>query len=113
MMYKTINVKNSFEFVHCWPEAPKSLYYLRTPHRHVFKIETSIEINHNNRDLEFITVQHDIRRFLHTTHFKQRSSCEDIAECIVRHLIQLYGERDIAVTVSEDGENGATVYYEK
>ena len=106
-----IDVHNSFEFVHCWPDAPNEMYYLRSPHRHVFHVYTHIEVLHNDRELEFIQVKHAIDYFLHNTHFAQESSCEDIAHRIAEYLMQQYGDRTISVSVFEDDENGATVFY--
>ena len=110
---RAIHTRNVFEFIHCWPEAPASVDYLRLPHRHQFYVYCSIEVEHDNRELEFITVQHSIDAFLNRAQFAQRSSCEDIAHEVAQWLVELYGERDIAVSVLEDDENGATVYYNK
>lgn len=108
-----ICVKNQFEMVHCWPEAPTNMYYLRTPHRHVMHITTHIEVSHNDRELEIIDVKHSIDYFLHNTHFELTTSCEMLAERIIEYVHGQYGDRDVQVTVLEDGENGATVRYFK
>lgn len=108
-----IDVKNQLEFVHCWPEAPTEMYYLRTPHRHMLNIMSTIEVLHDDRELEIIAVKHAIDYFLHNTHFELHTSCEMLASRIVDHLRQQYGDRDIIVRVLEDDENGATVTYFK
>ena len=108
----TILVKNTFEFVHCWPEAPDEVDYLRSPHRHLFAIESEIEVGHDDRELEFIMVQHSIKDFLHTPNrFALRTSCEQIARAVGDHIAEKYGEREIIVTVYEDNENGARVHW--
>lgn len=110
----TILVKNVLEAVHCWPEAPEEVVYLRSPHRHQFYIETEIEVNHDDRELEFIMVQHRIRDFLRNrATFAIRTSCEQIARAVAEHVLECYGPRNVTVTVREDNENGARVYFYK
>lgn len=108
-----IKVKNTFEMIHCWPEAPTEMYYLRTPHRHVMHVYTTIEVEHDDRELEIITVQHAIDYFLHNAHFALRTSCEQVAEDVINYVHSQYGDRRVVVTVLEDNENGATVAYYK
>ena len=110
-MQRRIRVQNQFELVHCWPEAPTDMYYLRTPHRHVMYVTSDIEVKHDDRELEIITVKHAIDYFLHNAHFELHVSCEMIAERIIEYLRSQYGERYMIVTVLEDNENGATVTY--
>jgi hypothetical protein len=38
-------------------------------------------------------------------------SCEMLAEDLINYIAEKYPGRQIAVEVSEDGENGATLYY--
>ena len=106
-----IRVKNVFEMIHCWPEAPTEMYYLRTDHRHMMHIYTSIKVDHDDRELEIIQVKHAIDYFLHNTHLERSTSCEMLAEKIIGYLRTQYGDRFIVVTVLEDDENGASVTY--
>ena len=92
-------------------EAPTAMYYLRTPHRHVMHIYTSIEVSHNDRELEIIDVKHSIDYFLHNTHFELHTSCEMLAERILDYIHSQYGDRSVQVMVLEDNENGAVVSY--
>ena len=108
-----IEVTNEIELVHCWPEAPTEMYYLRTPHRHMMHIRTKMQVMHNDRELEIISVKHALDYFLHNTHFELRVSCEMIAERIVDYLVSQYGDRAIMVRVLEDNENGAVVNHTK
>lgn len=110
-MQRHIKVKNQFELVHCWPEAPTDMYYLRTPHRHMMHVYSVLEVKHDDRELEIITVQHAIDYFLHNAHFELRVSCEMIAERVMEYLRSQYGNRYIVVSVLEDDENGASVTY--
>ena len=38
-------------------------------------------------------------------------SCEMISDELYMYIANRYPNRDIEITVSEDGENGATIYY--
>jgi len=38
-------------------------------------------------------------------------SCEMISDDLYEQISTRYPDRDIEITVSEDGENGATIYY--
>ena len=88
--------------------------FLGYPHRHIFHINVSIEVFHNDRDIEFIQFKRFCERLLHERvvdlNFK---SCEMISDDLYDKIASRYPERDIYTTVSEDGENGATIYYDK
>jgi len=108
-----------FEGLHCWPDAPESVAYLRDEHRHVFYVCVWIEVYHNDRELEFITVKHQLENLInehypHVNHIKRIfdlgcSSCEDIAKFLLDQIVKLYPDRAVEVSVSEDGENGSCV----
>lgn len=117
-MTTTITVKTSFEGIHCYPEAPVEVAYLREPHRHIFGVCVEVEVFDDDREIEFIMLKHRIDEYI----FKQcggrsvwymgRMSCEQVAKGIVRMLFESLSNptnRYIAVTIDEDGENGATV----
>lgn len=95
--------------LHCWPQAPVPVIYLRNAHRHVFAIETQISAEHNDRELEFITVQHEIQAHLNSTIYALSTSCEQLAQDIIQFIWGRYGARDIKCQVLEDGENGGIV----
>lgn len=115
-----ITVKTQFEGVHSYPDAPKEVYYLRTPHRHMFHVEAEIEVFHDDRELEFIMVKHCIDDFFDRNNHMGSTSCEMIAKELQDHLKQKYPiteemmlknrynhlDRKVNVRVSEDGENG-------
>lgn len=114
---KTIVVKTSFEGIHCWPEAPAEVKYLRQLHRHIFNVVVEIEVKHMDRELEFIMVKHKLNEWL-AEHFDSqgvwqmgRLSCEQVAWELVEKLSQQYGTRFIKVCVLEDGENGACIQW--
>lgn len=96
-----------FEAMHHWPDAPDHVYFLREHHRHIFYVMCIANVAHNNRDIEFITMKHDIEAYCSNLYDKQRigcTSCEMIAEDILERFPYLH-----SVTVSEDNENGAIV----
>ena len=86
--------------------------FLGTPHRHIFHFNVAIEVFHNDRDIEFI----QFKRWLENLYaggtlelnFK---SCEMISDDLYEQIATRYPNRVIEITVSEDGENGATIYY--
>lgn len=98
---------------HYWADAPKHRAYLAQSHRHVFHVEVSADVEHDDRDIEF----HDLRDEA-TSLFRGLTvskggdfgpqSCETLAR---RLAVRVAGNlaRPITVTVSEDGECGATV----
>jgi hypothetical protein len=86
--------------------------FLGYPHRHIFHFKVAIQVFHNDRDIEFI----QFKRWLENS-FKSGvmqldyKSCEMISDELYHYIANRYPERDIEITVSEDGENGATIYY--
>lgn len=113
-MLRSITCSTSFEGIHCWPEAPDDVAYLRNPHRHIFHIMAEIGVKHNDRDVEFIMAKHHIDAWikfqLHNGVYEMgRQSCEDVAELLVQWIENRYPKRSISVSVFEDGENGCTV----
>lgn len=96
-----------FEALHNWPECPfEEVAYLRDPHRHIFHIKAYKQVNHDDRDVEFIMLKHDISFYLRSTYPGKNigaKSCEMLAQ----ELILEFGLS--RCEVSEDNENGAIV----
>ena len=86
--------------------------FLGYPHRHIFHFRVAIQVFHNDRDIEFI----QFKRWLENS-FRDgvmqldHKSCEMISDELYMYIANRYPNRDIEITVSEDGENGATIYY--
>ena len=86
--------------------------FLGYPHRHIFHFKVAIQVFHNDRDIEFI----QFKRWLENS-FRDgvmqldHKSCEMISDELYLLIANRYPNRDIEITVSEDGENGATIYY--
>ena len=117
------------EGIHCYPAAatdPKlntageyDVSFLANPHRHIFHFRVSIDVFHNDRDIEFI----QFKRWLENLYTSHRSdansvlaldwkSCEMIADDLYIQIAQRYPERAVWIEVAEDGENGCLIKYE-
>ena len=86
--------------------------FLAYPHRHIFHFKVEIEVFHNDRDIEFI----QFKRWLENLYSSKTleldfKSCEMISDDLYEVIATRYPKRDIKITVSEDHENGATIYY--
>ena len=106
-------VQGQYEFIHRYDGAPEAVKYLRSPHRHMFFYRVEIEVFHDDRELEFILLKHDIETFLgyRDSIWDEKSSCEQMARSIGEQLLKNYGPRALSVTVMEDDENGAKVIF--
>lgn len=105
----------SFEFqgFHYWDKAPDFLSFLRSRHRHIFKCKVWFKVNHNDRDLEFITLKNIfLGYFAHHLEKDNCGSCEMICEEIAEfsNSIPNLSGKITRVEVSEDGENGALLF---
>lgn len=117
--YKEIFVTFQKAGIHYYPQAKDEpsladVSYLGSPHRHLFKFKVTIEVFHNDRELEF----HQLLNWCESLYQDKvlelnGKSCEMIAEDLIDAIIGRWdeqGSRKITVEVSEDGECGAVVY---
>jgi len=88
--------------------------FLGYPHRHIFHFNIAIQVFHNDRDVEFI----QFKRLIEGLYSGDQGvlsldykSCEMISDDLYEAIASRYPNRDIEITVSEDGENGATIVY--
>jgi hypothetical protein len=88
--------------------------FLGYPHRHIFHFRVSIDVLHNDRDIEFI----QFKRWLEGLYSSEQNilqleykSCEMIADELYHKIAQRYPDRSIIIEVSEDGENGCVIEY--
>jgi len=112
------------EGVHCYPAAatdPKlntageyDVSFLANPHRHIFHFRVSIDVWHNDRDIEFI----QFKRWLESLYNGSNTvleldwkSCEMIADDLYIQIAERYPNRNVVIEVSEDGENGCSIKY--
>jgi len=119
---RTIFVRFQKEGIHKYPAAATDpnlatgdeydVSFLATPHRHIFHFEVTIEVFHNDRDIEFI----QFKRWLENQYSQgilalDYKSCEMISDDLYEVIATRYPDRNITITVSEDNENGATIHY--
>jgi len=112
------------EGIHCYPAAGTDpnlctageydVSFLANPHRHIFHFRVSIDVFHNDRDIEFI----QFKRWLESLYNGSNSvleldwkSCEMIADELYTHIADRYPDRAVTIEVSEDGENGCSISY--
>jgi hypothetical protein len=109
-----IYVSTDFTGFHCWPEAPDSVAFLRQIHRHKFGVMVTAQVTHNDRQLEFFTLQGEVKasvtRLMLLLRKNSSYSCEMMAEHIGKELTEL-GILIKSVEVNEDRENGAFVTF--
>ena len=112
-----IKVRTEFEGYHFYPNAGEidpRIKFLENEHRHMFKVEVKISVNHLDRELEFFLVKWALANFIQSGN-QNHKSCEMIATDILNnHLIPCYGEdRYYEVVVSEDGESDGIIEYNR
>jgi hypothetical protein len=115
------------EGIHCYPAAATDpmlntageydVSFLASPHRHIFHFRVSIDVFHNDRDIEFI----QFKRWLENLYSGSNGnnsvleldwkSCEMIADDLYDQIAGRYPGRAVEIEVSEDGENGCSISY--
>lgn len=108
----TRQIKVSFqkEGIHKYPLAPEGVEFLRYPHRHMFHFYVTLEVFHNDRDVEFILFKRELEGlFEKGTMQADYKSCEMMAEDLLNYIEINYSGRYVQVEVYEDDENGAIV----
>jgi hypothetical protein len=112
------------EGIHCYPAAATDprlntageydVAFLANPHRHIFHFRVSIDVWHNDRDIEFI----QFKRWLESLYSGNGSvlaldykSCEMIADDLYIQINSRYPGRHVIISVSEDDENGCEIVY--
>ncbi len=114
-MKTNIIAKLQIEGLHNWPAAKKvfpEVAFLSDMHRHKWFITAKKQVNHDDRDVEFIMFKRDIAEYIEQeyysltlrTHEFGSKSCEMLAKEILEEFDCVY------VSVFEDDENGAEVY---
>lgn len=86
--------------------------YLGQRHRHLFKFKVSIEVFHNDRDLEFHQVLNYCESLFGNNIDINHKSVEMLAEDLYKHLIIRYPDRKMSIEVSEDGECGCLIQFQ-
>ena len=100
--------------------------FLGYPHRHIFHFRVSIEVFHDDRDIEFIQFKRWLERLYNGTNTEGNEgegtansevlvldykSCEMIADELYDHISNKHPGRSVKIQVAEDGENGCDIEY--
>ena len=116
------------EGIHCYPAASTDpqlatgdkydVSFLASPHRHIFHFRVSIDVFHNDRDIEFIQFKRWLENLYSGNNNNSSSvlelnykSCEMIADDLYLQIAARYPKRAVVIEVSEDGENGCSISY--
>lgn len=101
------------EGIHAYPAAAtdpalEDVKFLANPHRHMFHFKVTIDVEHNDRDIEFLL----FKRWLESLYAEKvleldHQSCEMMAEALYAQITKRYPNRAVTIDVAEDGENGA------
>ena len=94
--------------------------FLGYPHRHIFHFRVWIDVFSTDREIEFIQFKRWLENLYRPTNNNNKSSvleldyksCEMIADDLYVQVAARYPGRNIAIEVSEDGENGCYVKYD-
>ena len=126
MKKKTSKIWVTFqrEGIHLYPAAlddPKlatggwdDVSFLGVPHRHIFHFKVEIEVEHDDRDIEFFIFKRWLESLYQDNVLQlDYKSCEMMADDLARQIKDKYPQRRLAIDVSEDGENGCHIEYPK
>jgi hypothetical protein len=115
-----VSVSFTKEGIHAFPEAATDknlatgdkydVSFLASPHRHIFHYSVLLEVEHNNREIEFIQLKRWLLDQFNRGVLKaDNKSCEMLAEDIyvVLQKHKHYKNRTAIIKVFEDEENGA------
>ena len=120
--FRTIFVKFQKEGIHCYPAAATDpalatgdeydVSFLASPHRHMFHFHVTVQVFHNDRDIEFIQFKRWLENlYANGTLELNHKSCEMISDDLYDQIAARYPDRSIVINVSEDDENGASIVY--
>lgn len=115
-MFTAIKVQFDFEGFHLYSGAPSEVEFLKNLHRHLFNIKVTIEVTHEDRELEFFIVRRQLIDLVNRLYPNRIvGSCEMMAKDIYYFVKHTYkkldktGDRLVEVEVSEDKENSGIV----
>lgn len=111
-MTNYIWIKLQKDGFHNWPNANKQVSYLKHKHWHNFQFKIFIEVEHNDREIEFHMFRQYVRTFINKWPNNLRGkSCEMLADIIYQHIKTEYPNRKVKIEISEDGQNGVEMIY--
>lgn len=116
MSYKrSVDFTFNLPGIHRWPDAVHPVSYLADDHRHLFYISAGADVTHNDRDIEFITLQNKVREYLHHSFWNNSLGCLCLGtmscEALAEFILEKFEDLDWC-SVNEDDENGATLVRE-
>jgi len=115
---KTIFVQFQKEGIHRYPDALtnpalEDVKFLGYDHRHIFHFKVEMTVTHDDRDIEFILLKRELENlYVDGTLQLDYKSCEMMCDDLYDYIKEAYPNRNVTITISEDGENGATAIYE-
>lgn len=128
LVRRLIFVTTQFEGFHEYAGAPDEVAFLRSLHRHMFHVKVTLEVYHEDREVEFIMLKRwleariDHLAFNVGLGFNHIASCESFAEQIYKEIKAQGGlkltndsepiytrKRYLKIEVNEDLENGSVI----
>lgn len=97
---------------HRYPDAPENVAYLAHPHRHMFKFKVTIDVLHDNREIEFHTFLGWIESQYKEVLSLDYKSCEMISDELAELIGKEWVGRKFQIEVWEDGECGSIAAYQ-
>lgn len=110
----SIKVHTTFEGTHYYGVAPDPVKDLRNEHRHIFHVRVQISVFHDDREVEFFVLKHDVENAIACLSTRTAGcytlgacSCEMIGKKIYDSLKEKYKllSRNVVISVSEDDNN--------
>ena len=97
---------------HFYPDAVEEQGYLRDKHRHLFKFKVSIDVYHNDREVEFHNFLNWLESLFDTSEIDINSkSVEMLSDDLFDKIAEKYPHRKVVIEISEDGECGCSIDY--
>lgn len=101
---------NEIAGIHAWTDCPSETLhnYLRTPHRHIFVIETEVPVIQSDREVEIFELQDKIEDYIRETYNHCGTLVDfgsESCEMIARRIAEAFNA--ISCTVREDSKGGA------
>jgi hypothetical protein len=80
----------------------------------MFHFKVHLEVFHDDRDVEFILFKRELEELYSSgTMQMDYQSCEMLAQDLAKYIQTKYPNRKLMIDISEDGENGCLVKYER
>ena len=117
MIKRHIQVKFQKDGIHFFPEANTEkelddVSFLGSPHHHYFYFVVTIQVWHDNRDIEFIQFRRWLESLYNSGSLQLNNySCEMIAGELLLTIKEKYSGRDVKIEVYEDNINGSILEY--